>query len=223
MAGLDRQGYRAIALVAGVAIVAAAIMSGSYEISAERIRQNQRERILEALHEVVDPAAHDNDLVQDQIFVTDPDLLGTPDPVEVFLASRDGAPVAAIFASVAPRGYNGPIRLLVGVNADGTVSGVRVTEHRETPGLADQIDFDKSDWITTFDGRSLSSPPVTAWSVVSEGGEFDAFTSATVTPRAIVRAVRDTLIYFEQNEAELFSQLPVTNATAEPRTPGATQ
>ena len=204
MAGLDRQGYRAIVLVAGVAVAAAAIMSGSYEISAERIRQNQRQRIMDALHEVLDPAAHDNDLMQDQFFVTDPDLLGTLDPVEVFLASRDGVPVAAIFAAVAPRGYNGPINLLIGINENGTVSGVRVTEHRETPGLADQIDIDKSDWITIFDGRSLSSPPVTAWSVVSEGGEFDAFTSATVTPRAVVRAVRDTLIYFEQNEAGLF-------------------
>lgn len=223
MAGLDRQSLRAIALVAGVAIVAAAIMSGSYEISAERIRQNQRERLLEGLHEVLDPAVHDNDLLQDRIFVTNPDLLGTPDPVEVFLASRDGTPVAAVFAPVAPRGYNGPIRLLVGIYADGTVSGVRVTEHRETPGLADQIDIEKSDWITGFDGKSLSSPPVTGWSVVSEGGEFDAFTSATVTPRAIVRAVRDTLIYFQQNEAELFSRLSATDATAETLVPGATQ
>lgn len=216
MAGLDREGLRAVMLVAGVAIVAAAIMSASYEVSAERIRQNQRERLLRTLHEVLDPASHDNDLTQDQLTVIDSDLLGSPDPVDVFLASRDGEPVAAIFATVAPRGYNGPIRLLVGVSAAGSVTGVRVTEHRETPGLADQIDIEKSAWITGFDGRSLSDPPLASWRVVSEGGEFDAFTSATVTPRAVVRAVRDTLIYFQQNEEQLFSNLPVSNAASDP-------
>ena len=223
MAGLDRHSFRAIALVAGVAVVAAALMSGSHEISAERIRLNQRERLLQALHEVLDPAAHDNDLLRDQVLVMDPDLLGKPDPVEVFLASRGGVPVAAIFAPVAPRGYNGPIDLLVGISANGTITGVRVTGHRETPGLGDKIDIDKSDWIAGFDGKSLSMPTLTGWNVVSDGGEFDAFTSATVTPRAVVRAVRDTLIYFEQNRGALFSQLAAAGAPADTGASGVAQ
>jgi len=223
MAEPDRQSFRAIVLVAGVAVVAAAIMSGSYEISAERILENQRERLLQALDEVLGSETYDNDLMRDRIFVTDPDLLGSPDPVEVYLASRDGLPVAAIFASVAPRGFNGAIELLIGISATGTVSGVRVTDHRETPGLGDRIEIDKSSWITSFDGRSLSAPPATEWSVTKDGGQFDAFTSATVTPRAVVRAVRDTLIYFQQNEEALFSQLPATNAIEDAGVPGVVQ
>ena len=216
MAGPERESVRAIALVAGVAAVAAAIMSVSHEISVERIAENQRQRLLQALQEVLGGTAHDNDLMRDRVFAMDVDLLGSPQPVEVYLASRDGVPVAAVFAPVAPRGFNGPISLLVGIDAGGTVTGVRVTGHRETPGLGDRVEIDKSAWITGFDGRGLSDPPLSGWSVVRDGGEFDAFTGATVTPRAVVRAVRDTLIFFQQNKDGLFSQLPVSAPGGDP-------
>ena len=206
MADRDRQGLRAIMVVAAVAVAAAALVSASHEISRERIERNIAERTIRALHEVLDPSLYDNDLVGTQVWATDPDLLGTTDPIRVFLATRAGRPAAAIFAAVAPRGYNGAIDLLVGVDVQGEVQGVRVTTHRETPGLGDRIEISVSDWITGFDGTSLSDPPRPQWAVAPDGGRFDAFTGATVTPRAVVQTVRDTLTYFEQNQAQLFAR-----------------
>lgn len=206
MADSEVQGLRAILAVAAVAVCAAALISGSHQISAERIERNVAERQLRSLHEVLDPFLYDNDLVGTRVWVIDPDLLGTTDPVQVFLATRDGEPAAAIFAAVAPRGYNGAIDLLVGVDAAGVIQGVRVTDHRETPGLGDQIEIAISGWVTGFDGTSLSDPPLPQWAVAADGGRFDAFTGATVTPRAVVQAVRDTLVYFDEHQAELFER-----------------
>ena len=206
MADSEGQGLRAILAVAAIAVCAAGLISVSHEISAERIERNVAERQLRSLHEVLDPALYDNDMVRTRVQVIDPDLLGTTDPVQVFLATRDGEPAAAIFAAVAPRGYNGPIDLLVGVDVAGVVQGVRVTNHRETPGLGDQIEISISDWVTGFDGTSLSNPPLPQWAVAADGGRFDAFTGATVTPRAVVQTVRDTLVYFDGHQAELFER-----------------
>ena len=111
---------------------------------------------------------------------------------------------AATSEAVAPDGYSGPIRLLVGVNADGTVAGVRVLSHRETPGLGDPIDAARSDWIHGFEGRALDDPPAAAWTVRKDGGAFDEFTGATITPRAVVHAVRRVLEYAQANREALF-------------------
>ena len=206
MADSEVKVLRALLAVAAIAVCAAGLISASHEISAERIERNIAERLMQSLHEVLDPGLYDNNLVQTQVWAIDPDLLGTPDPVQVFLATRDGQPSAAIFAAVAPRGYNGRIDLLVGVDAAGVVQGVRVTAHRETPGLGDQVEISISDWITGFDATSLSDPPLPEWAVAPDGGRFDAFTGATVTPRAVVQAVRDVLIYFEENRTDLFER-----------------
>ncbi|HEX6928013.1 MAG TPA: RnfABCDGE type electron transport complex subunit G, partial [Gammaproteobacteria bacterium] len=140
------------------------------------------------------------------ITVTNPELLGTPVPVTVYRAYKDGEPVAALFTSVAPDGYSGPIYLLVGIHADGRIAGVRVLGHKETPGLGDPIEIERSDWITGFDGRSLGDPPPQQWDVERYGGVFDQFTGATITPRAVVRAVRNTLLYFERHREEIFQE-----------------
>jgi electron transport complex protein RnfG len=156
------------------------------------------------VHEVLAPDSYDNDLEASRQLIVARDLLGTREPVEVFVATRIGQPVAALFTSIAPRGYNGPIELLVGVAKDGTVTAVRVTQHRETPGLGDAIERDRSNWIEGFTGRRLDAPVLANWRVCKDGGEFDAITGATVTPRAIVEAVRNTLIYFRDNSDSLF-------------------
>src|SRR5690606_19926340 len=98
------------------------------------------------------------------------------------------------------------IRLLVGISADGILTGVRVLSHRETPGLGDPIELRKSPWILQFDGKRLDDPPEALWAVEKDGGIFDGLTGATVTPRAVVRAVRNTLLYFERHRDELFAQ-----------------
>ena len=110
--------------------------------------------------------------------------------------------------TVAPDGYNGSIRLLVAINLDSTLAGVRVVQHRETPGLGDAIDAQRSDWILGFDGKSLTTPPRKDWKVKRDGGDFDQFTGATITPRAVVKAVKKALLYFQANGHGLFEHNP---------------
>ncbi len=188
-----------------VGVLGAAAVSYTWSGTAGRIAINEREYSLRALNQIVDPSRHDNALFDDTKTVSDPDLLGSADPLTVYRARAAGEPVAAILNVVAPDGYSGAIHLLVGINYDGTVAGVRVTSHHETAGLGDRIEIGKSDWIKTFAGRSLGDPPPPAWTVRHDGGAFDQFTGATVTPRAVVTAVRDALIYFEAHRDELFA------------------
>ena len=112
--------------------------------------------------------------------------------------------MAVIFNSIAPDGYSGRIHLLVGIYVDGSVAGVRVVKHAETPGLGDAIEVRKSPWIRGFDGKSLQNPQLEGWAVTRDGGEFDQLTGATITPRAVVNAVRDTLLYYRRNADMLF-------------------
>ena len=104
----------------------------------------------------------------------------------------------------APDGYNGDIRLLAAIDVTGTVLGVRVVSHRETPGLGDPIEVERSDWVLGFTGKSLLSPQGKSWAVKRDGGEFDQFTGATISPRAVVKAVHNTLLYFKTNQKSLF-------------------
>lgn len=194
-----------VLVVGVVAAVAAALVSASYEFSRERIAANERARLVAALNRVLAPELRDRDLRTVRLDATDRALLGSADPVDVFVMSADGTPVAVVFASVAPQGYNAPIQLLVGVTPDGTVTGVRVVSHRETPGLGDRIEITRSPWIERFDGTSLEMPPRELWAVTKDDGAFDALTGATVTSRAVVNAVRDTLLYFEQHRDEIFA------------------
>lgn len=197
---------RTLVLVALVAGAAAFLVSTSYDLSKERIAANQRARLLARLDSVLDPALRGRDLATTRFTVTNRELLGTAEPVDVFVATDAGQPVAVIFASVAPDGYNAPIRLLIGMSSAGTVSGVRAVSHRETPGLGDEIDTSQSDWIKQFDGTSLSNPALPAWAVDKDDGHFDSITGATVTSRAVVKAVKNTLLYFQQHRDEIFAE-----------------
>lgn len=206
MASSKQRTLRAIASVTAIAVSAAVLVTGSYEISYERIEENHQARLLRTLHQVLDPASHDNELTQNRRAVRDLKLLGSSEPMDVFIATREGRPIAALISSVAPRGYSGPIHLLTGIAADGTVTGVRVTSHSETPGLGDVIEIEKSGWILSFDGTSLLSPPLDGWAAGQDGGQFDAITGATVTPRAVIDGVKNTLLYFQRHKDTLFTE-----------------
>ncbi|MBT8062568.1 MAG: electron transport complex subunit RsxG, partial [Gammaproteobacteria bacterium] len=149
--------------------------------------------------------AYDNALHEDVLRITDEAFFQTQEPVTVYRARLGTEPVAVIMQVVAPDGYNGDIKLLVGVYADGSISGVRVVSHRETPGLGDPIEHQRSDWILDFNGRSLGNPEPAGWAVRRDGGVFDQFTGATITPRAVVEAVERALRYFEARHEYLFS------------------
>lgn len=204
----SRHAARSAGLLAVFALVSAGLIALTHQLTAERIRANQRAAELAKLHSILAPDAYDNDLIEDTIRVTAPEALGSPEPLTVYRARKDGEPVAVILTVVAPDGYNGPIRLLVGIRTDGEIAGVRVLEHNETPGLGDGIEASKSDWIDQFQGTELGEPPREDWAVRQDGGEFDALTGATITPRAVVSAVRRSLRYFEANRRQLLAADP---------------
>lgn len=196
-----------VLLVAVIATAAALLVTASWEFSHERIEANQRARLIASLSSVLDASLLDRDLDPVLIQAQDRALLGSEDPIDVFVPVDGNTPLAAIFASVAPDGYNAPIYLLIGLEvSSGRITGVRVVGHRETPGLGDLIDIEKSNWITQFDGKSIEEPAAAGWALKKDEGEFDSITGATVTPRAVVRAVRNTLLYFDAHRDELLTR-----------------
>ncbi|MCB1735216.1 MAG: electron transport complex subunit RsxG [Gammaproteobacteria bacterium] len=187
----------------GVGLVAS-IASGT----AKRIAENERLATLRNLHELIDEDTYDNDIFTDVTNVADLQLLGSRDPLPVYRARREGGPVALVMTAIAPDGYNGRIKLLIGIDYSGTVRGVRVLDHHETPGLGDGIELEKSNWILGFVDKSLTSPVKAKWAVRKDGGIFDQFTGATITPRAVVKAVRHALEYYELRRDQLFTVNP---------------
>jgi len=193
-------------LLLGVfAITGTLMVALTFDNTAARIAKNEYQALLKSLHALVPPASHDNDIAHDTVTVTSKALLGNKKSSTVYLARQKGVPVAAVITAIAPDGYNGAIKLLVAIRYDGTISGVRVIKHRETPGLGDAIEIERSDWITSFNQRSLKSPDELGWRVQKDGGIFDQFTGATITPRAVVKAVHRALLYFELNRDKLFT------------------
>ncbi len=194
------------ALVLGLfAFVGTLLVSATDVMTEERIAENEKAALLRTLNALIPHDEYDNDLTTDRIDVVSRRWLGTGRPVPVFRARRGGRPVAAILTAVAPDGYGGAIRLLVAVRYRGTLYGVRVLQHRETPGLGDAIEADRSGWIHQFDGRSLDDPDELGWNVVKDGGVFDQFTGATISPRAVVKAVHRALIFYDRNRDRLFA------------------
>lgn len=170
------------------------------------IADNERALLLRNLYALLPAAELDNDIADDTLALPASLLLGTDEVSLVYRARRAGAPVAAVFNSIAPNGYNGRIHLLVGVYVDGSLAGVRIVKHAETPGLGDAVELRKSPWVLGFDGKSLDEPTTPGWRVKRDGGEFDQFTGATITPRAVVRAVHNTLLYYRAHADMIFAE-----------------
>lgn len=192
-------------LLAGFAALTALLVAGTYLGTRDRIRDAERAAEEKALLQIVPRVLHDNSMLDDRMPLPAGDpLLHLPDDRSLYIARRDGVAQAALVPAVAPDGYSGNIELLVGVNRDGTVAGVRVLRHRETPGLGDAVDHRKSDWIESFRGRSLRDPQPARWTVRKDGGDFDQFTGATITPRAVVRATARVLEYVEAHHQTIF-------------------
>ncbi len=186
------------------AVVGTTLVAVTEHGSREAIVANEREVLLRNLYALLPANEFDNDIATDRIEVAASPLLGTEQASTVYRARRRGEPVAAIFNSIAPDGYSGRIHLLVGIYVDGSIAGVRVIRHAETPGLGDAIEIRKSPWIRGFEGRSLENPVLARWAVRRDGGDFDQLTGATITPRAIVEAVKNTLLYYRRNAAMIF-------------------
>jgi electron transport complex protein RnfG len=201
-------------VLAGFACVGAVALALTEQMTAPRIQANERATLEARLNQIIARNEYDNDLVHDLQVLDSSEVmaaLGTRMPITVYRARRGETPVAAVFEVVTPEGYSGDIRLLVGVRPDGRVAGVRVVTHRETPGLGDKIEIDRNDWITRFTGRSLGDPDAARWTVKRDGGAFDQFSGATITPRAVTHAVRRVLSYAAEPALPLYAA-----ASAEP-------
>ena len=187
--------------VAGTTLVAFTEYS-----TGSAIAKNERQLLLRNLYALLPREKLDNDIATDTRRLAASPLLGTETETSVYRARLAGEPVAAVFNSIAPNGYSGRIHLLVGVYVDGSLAGVRVVKHAETPGLGDAVEIRKSPWIKSFDGKSLNNPKTSGWAVKRDGGDFDQFTGATISPRAVVKAVHNTLLYYQQNADMIFDQ-----------------
>ena len=186
------------------ATIGAALVGFIYDNTEETIKYNEQQALLKQLNNIVPAAKYDNELLTDTLILAANHELGTKENSIAYRARKQGENIAVVFSAIAPNGYNGSIHLLVGVYNDGNLAGVRVVKHKETPGLGDAIDAKRSDWILDFDGKSLNNLNNKQWKVKRDGGEFDQFTGATITPRAIVQAVHSALLYFETNRDVLF-------------------
>lgn len=193
---------RAALVLGAIAALATALLAGMHAATEVRVAA-ERERVERAALSALLPDGYDNDPLHDTIDVVAPDALGTDAPVRVHRARRGGQPLGLVVPVVAPDGYAGDIAMLVGIDASGRVIGVRVTHHQETPGLGDPIEASKSRWSESFVGRALGDPPPARWTVRKDGGDFDQFAGATISPRAVVVAVRRALEYVEANRAQL--------------------
>ncbi len=193
-------------ILGGFALVATALLAGTHALTKDRIARQKAQQTLSVLNALIPERLHDNDFYEDCTLVRSRQYLGSSEPQPVFLARKDGQPVAAAIEALAPDGYNGAIALIVGVDyASGKVMGVRVLEHKETPGLGDKVDIRKSPWVKSFDGQAPRDEKDNSWAVRKDGGQFDQFTGATITPRAVVKAVGNVVHYFERNKDRLFS------------------
>jgi len=195
------------ALLAVFAVCTALLLTGTYLSTRDRIALEKRKAEEKALLQIVPRSRHDNSMLDETIPVG-PEAagLGLREGKRIYVARQAGDIVAVIIPVTAPDGYTGDIDLIVGVNSDGTVAGVRALAHKETPGLGDQVDIKKSDWVLGFNGRSLRNPSPTGWRVKKDHGVFDQFTGATITPRAVVAATFRALKYAEANRETLFDR-----------------
>ena len=194
-------------------VAGAGLVAVTHVATKDRIAHNERQALLDRLAVLVPMAEVTNDMATDQIVVHAPDRLGS-ERTTVYRARAGDSPVAVVLTPVVPDGYAGPMNLLVSVLRDGSLGGVRVVTHHETPGLGDKIEEEKSDWILGFTGKSLDNPSRAGWKVKRDGGEFDQFTGATVTPRAVVKAVKNALLYAQEKGEALYAPAGSAQARA---------
>ena len=197
------------------AIITTGMVVATANLTKDKIAEEKQNALKRSLLEVMPKDRLNNDLLEDSLELQADKLLGTTEPKSAYVAKLSQEPSGIIMQVIAPEGYGGSINLLVGVGIAGDITGVRVIPpHFETPGLGDAVDIQKSDWITSFNGKSLANLDEKGWKVKKDGGQFDAFTGATITPRAVVDAVHKALLYFDQHHSELLYSNRTSPTTA---------
>ena len=201
---------RTAAILFVFVIIFTGLLSGAYLWTKPAIEASAAEEKMKLVDEVLPRSEYDNALLEDTVSLPATVELTLTDPSQLYRARKAGKPVALLFEAVAPDGYAGKVRLLIALRADGTVAGVRVTQHKETPGLGDYIEPRKDKnkdhpWITQFTGMSLARNPDGEWKVKKDGGSIEYHAGATVTPRAVSKAVLKAVKWAEANRNQLFA------------------
>jgi len=210
-----RNALRTGAILIVFAVIATAILAATFNATRSAIQHNEQQAKLALISQVLPVTLYDNDLLEGMRELPASEMLGTRTVSHAWIARKKGVATGVVLEAIAPDGYSGDIALLIGISAQGNVTGVRVTAHKETPGLGDYIDIAKSRWILQFDGKSLQLPPESAWKVKQDGGAFDARAGATITPRAVVKAVGSALQYFVRHRVQLLGSV-MSNRTQLP-------
>ncbi|MDD5403264.1 MAG: electron transport complex subunit RsxG [Sulfuricella sp.] len=203
--GYFRHSVKLALVLAAFALVGTSLLALTYDATKGIIAASEKRAKLALIAQILPPELYDNDIISDAVSLPPQAELGTSEATLTYRALKDGKPSGAVLEAVAPDGYAGKIKMLIAIRANGEISGVRVVSHKETPGLGDYIDIAKSNWIKIFDGTSLEKYPSNEWKVKKDGGRFDSVAGATITPRAMVKAVHKALIYFSANREKIFS------------------
>ncbi|WP_210396056.1 electron transport complex subunit RsxG [Motiliproteus sediminis] len=190
------------------ALITAGAIAVTQVMTRDSIAANREEAAARALYEIIPAERIDNDLLHDTVTLPRAQQVGSEGPLAIHLARKDDQVIGVIVPVIAADGYTGSIELIVGIEADGTLAGVRILRHQETPGLGDKVDLKKSPWVLGFNGERLQSDDDPGFAVKKDGGRFDQFTGATITPRAVVGGVKRALQLFRDNRAHLLEGSP---------------
>jgi electron transport complex protein RnfG len=193
-------------ILAVIAAVCTTLVALTFGVTKARIAANEQAWLEQSLKPALAGIEYDNNLIESTLVIPLPHELPGNEPAIAYRARYENRPVAALFVVSALDGFSGPIKLLIGIDDSGTMTAARVLQHRETPGLGDFIDSSKSDWIDQFERKSLSAPDRALWSLRRDGGELDQVTGASITSRSVVKAIKETLLYFEANRESIFAE-----------------
>lgn len=203
------------AILAVIASICTAMVALTYQLTEARIVANEQAWLERSLQPALSGLFYDSGVTESRLIVPPPHELPGSEAAIIYRVYAEDTPVAALFVVSARDGYAGPIRILIGIDVKGVVTGVHVLEHRETPGLGDRVDSTKSDWAKQFNGHSLVDPVPAGWAIKRDGGQFDQLSGASVTPRAITKAVKETLLYFDARSDEIFTEVLAETNNAE--------
>jgi electron transport complex protein RnfG len=205
---LFRNALRTAAIMLAFAFIGTLLLASVFDVTRAPIEASEKAARLSLFKEILPAENYDNDLLASQVTIAPNALLGNRLPSIANVAKQQQQTAGVILEAIAHDGYSGDIKLLIAIRADGSISGVRVLAHKETPGLGDYIDIAHGNWIKLFDNESLEKTAAEKWQVKKDGGQYDYMVGATITPRAVVKAVKQALQFYQQNKQTLFAVNP---------------
>ncbi|WP_340677076.1 electron transport complex subunit RsxG [Paraglaciecola sp.] len=209
-------------ILSAFAMVTSGLIGLTYFGTKDQIAHQQQQKLQTILNAIIEPSSYNNAIATNCVLMTSLEYLGSNEPQHIYRALHNGQPAAVAIETTAPDGYSGKIQIVVGLNndADGNViiNGVRVLDHKETPGLGDKIDLRVSDWVLNFADKIFNADNVVRFAVKKDGGQFDQFTGATISPRAVVNAVKNSAQFYQQHKDNIFAGKNACNLTNTPST-----